>query len=197
MVVLLSPLVPRCTRVHCARIGPRPLALSAKASVHDALLDVVPASEVDALPDRFVVFSDLHVQRSTLPVCLRVLRRVAEEAKARSAGVICLGDFWHAGGILHTRQLNAILTELRSWGTDTPLLMIPGNHDQAMRGDPSPLLHALTPLSLGGTRVRVFSRPTLLGDALWVPYGTSAVQLRAACDEAVATRASAGAALVP
>jgi hypothetical protein len=33
-------------------------------------------------------------------------------------------------------------------------------------------------------RVRVFSRPTLVGDSLWVPYGTDAQQLRAACERA-------------
>ena len=128
------------------------------------------------------------MQRSTLPVWLRVLRKVAEEARARSAGVICLGDFWHAGGLLHTRQLNAVLAELDAWGPEMPVIMIPGNHDQAMRGDPSPLLHALTPLAKGRKGVRVFSRPTLLDNALWVPYGTSAAQLRAACDAATALR---------
>ena len=149
---------------------------------------MLPASEANALPSQFALFTDLHVQRSTLPVCLRVLRKVAEEARARSAGVICLGDFWHAGGLLHTRQLNAVLAELDAWGPEMPVIMIPGNHDQAMRGDPSPLLHALTPLAKGRKGVRVFSRPTLLDNALWVPYGTSAAQLRAACDAATALR---------
>ena len=67
------------------------------------------------------------------------------------------------------------------------MLMIPGNHDQAMRGDPSPELHALTPLGLAlAGNVHVFSRPTLLDDALWAPYGTSEAQLEAACAEAAA-----------
>ncbi|KOO28335.1 hypothetical protein Ctob_004649 [Chrysochromulina tobinii] len=69
-----------------------------------------------------------------------------EHWQSRDAGIICLGDFWHAGGMLHTRQLNRILDEIRRW--DMPVLMIPGNHDQAMRGNPDPLLHALTPLGL-------------------------------------------------
>ena len=104
---------------------------------------------------------------------------------ASGAGVIFLGDFWHAGGVLQTRALNRILTEIQEWGEDMPMLMIPGNHDQSMRGDPSPLLHALTPLRLSGqSNVRVFSRPTLLGDSLWVPYGTSAEALRNACKSA-------------
>ena len=131
------------------------------------------------LPSKWVVFSDLHVRADTLPLCLQILRSVAAEARSRSAGVICLGDFWHSGALLSTRQLNAVLAELNKWGPDLPMLMIPGNHDQAMRGDPSPLLHALTPLAKGRKGVRVFSRPTLLDNALWVPYGTSAAQLRA------------------
>ena len=128
---------------------------------------------VQGLPRRFVLFTDLHVQRSTLPVCEQVLRKVAAEAQARSAGVLCLGDFWHAGGVLHTRQLNRVLAEIQSWGEETPMLMIPGNHDQAMRGDPSPELHALTPLGLAlPGNVHVFSRPTLLDDALSGPART-------------------------
>ena len=154
-----------------------------------ACLHVLDESEVASLPQRFVLFTDLHVQRSTLPVCVQLLRKVATEAHARSAGVICLGDFWHAGGVLQTRALNRVLSEIRGWGEGTPLLMIPGNHDQAMRGDPSPLMHALTPLGLAGSgpgSVRVFSEPTLLGDSLWVPYGVSADALRAACEDGAA-----------
>jgi hypothetical protein len=81
-------------------------------------------------PRRWVLFTDLHVQKDTLPTCVRVLRRVAAEAQSRDAGIICLGDFWHAGGMLHTRQLNRILDEIRRW--DMPVLMIPGNHDAAL-----------------------------------------------------------------
>ena len=94
-------------------------------------LRVIDDAEVEALPQRFVLFTDLHVQRSTMPVCMQLLRKVAAEAHARDAGVICLGDFWHAGGVLQTRALNSVLAEIRSWGAHTPLLMIPGNHDQA------------------------------------------------------------------
>ena len=157
--------------------------------VGSVALDVVSDEELAALPRRWVLFTDLHVQRNTLPICLALLRRVADEARARSAGIICLGDFWHAGGVLHTRQLNRVLDEIRMWGDDTPMLMIPGNHDQAMRGNSDPLLHALTPLALARpSSVRVFSRPTQLGDSLWVPYGTTALELRAACAEAAAAR---------
>ena len=145
------------------------------------------------LPSKWVVFSDLHVRADTLPLCLQILRSVAAEARSRSAGVICLGDFWHSGALLSTRQLNAVLAELNKWGPDLPMLMIPGNHDQAMRGDPSPELHALTPLGLAlPGNVHVFSRPTLLDDALWAPYGTSEAQLEAACAEAAAACAPSG-----
>jgi hypothetical protein len=48
----------------------------------------------DRLPSSWVVFSDLHVSRATLAVCLRVLAAVREEAARRGAGVIFLGDFW-------------------------------------------------------------------------------------------------------
>ena len=121
-----------------------------------------------ALPARWVVFSDLHVRQQSLPTCLAVLRRVSAEAAARDAGVICLGDFWHAGALLSTRQLNAVLAELSSWcadGAGPPVLMIPGNHDQAMRGNPAPELHALTPLAAAlPDNLAVFSSPTLVGN---------------------------------
>ena len=72
---------------------------------------------VAGLPRRWVVFSDLHVRQDTLPVCLQLLRTVADEARARAAGVICLGDFWHASGVLSTRQLTAVLSELHGLTT--------------------------------------------------------------------------------
>ena len=42
-----------------------------------ACLHVLDESEVASLPQRFVLFTDLHVQRSTLPVCVQLLRKVA------------------------------------------------------------------------------------------------------------------------
>ncbi len=150
-----------------------------------ARYDGSPGAE---LRDRWVVFSDLHVRQQSLPTCLAVLRTVKAEAAARDAGVICLGDFWHAGALLSTRQLNAVLAELSSWcadGAGPPVLMIPGNHDQAMRGNPAPELHALTPLARAlPDTLRVFSRPTLVGDSLWLPYGVPEPAVRAACDAA-------------
>ena len=181
---------PLCFLASLARPAGRRLASLASASEPESRssLDCFPATAADKLPRNWVLFTDLHVQHSTLELCLEVLRRVAREASARGAGIICLGDFWHAGGTLHTRQLNLVLDELRKW-RDIPVLMIPGNHDQAMRGNPHPLLHALTPLQLAlGPAMHVFSRPTLLRDSLWLPYGTSAAELAAASGEAGALR---------
>lgn len=166
-------------------IGVRHTAPRAAIFLHALPLQQLDDAEVASLPSKWVVFTDLHVQRSTLPVCVQLLRKVAAEAQARGAGVICLGDFWHAGGMLQTRALNLVLSEIQAWGDETPFLMIPGNHDQSMRGDPNPLLHALTPLRLARqSSIRVFSQPTLLGDSLWVPFGTSAEELRTACESA-------------
>lgn len=96
------------------------------------MIDIVPQQIASELPRKWVIFSDLHVRRDTLSTCLRLLQKVASEARERSAGVACLGDFWHGGSVLSTSQLNLILTELSSWGDTLPLIMIPGNHDQAM-----------------------------------------------------------------
>jgi hypothetical protein len=50
-----------------------------------------PPSDLWSQPQRWVVFSDLHVSPRTRGVCLEVLRRVEEEANARAAGVLFLG----------------------------------------------------------------------------------------------------------
>ena len=173
-----APLLSRSLPLHSC-------AVRACTREEGTLVDHVPPSKASRLPRQWILFTDLHVQKDTLPYCLELLRRVADEARSRSAGVICLGDFWHAGGILHTRQLNQVLQEVRGWGEQIPLLMIPGNHDQAMRGNPDPLLHALTPIGLASPgSVHIFSRPTLLEDSLWVPYGVTAAEMRVACAHA-------------
>lgn len=41
----------------------------------------------------------------------------------------CVGDFWDRRGDLPVIPLNNIQQEMASW-QDTPLLMLPGNHDQ-------------------------------------------------------------------
>ena len=142
-----STSVPARRLLKRTRSPPAPMVIMTRAIVHprhhppraslrteQLALRVIDDAEVKVLPKRFVLFTDLHVQRSTMPVCVQLLRKVAAEAHARDAGVICLGDFWHAGGVLQTRALNSVLAEIRSWGANTPLLMIPGNHDQLSLG---------------------------------------------------------------
>lgn len=57
-----------------------------------------PRSEVFNQVERWVVFSDLHVSRKSLEPCLEVLQKVHQEAQARDAGILFLGEgagFWH------------------------------------------------------------------------------------------------------
>ena len=61
----------------------------------------------DRLPASWVVFSDLHVSRASLAVCLNVLAAVRAEAERRRAGIIFLGDFWQDRGSLRIEPLNA------------------------------------------------------------------------------------------
>lgn len=63
--------------------------------------------------DRWVVFSDLHVTHDTCEVCIEVLRRVHEEAVARDAGILFLGDFWHFKEDLPVRPLNQVTPHQR------------------------------------------------------------------------------------
>ncbi|KAL1503956.1 hypothetical protein AB1Y20_010374 [Prymnesium parvum] len=164
--------------------------LASRAAPARGMLQVVPGEAYDtvhadscaSLPSRWVVFSDLHVREDTLPACLAILSQAAAAARERQAGVAFLGDFWHSGATLSTRQLNQVLAALLSWGDGIPLVMIAGNHDQVRRGEQHAQLHALTPLQLARPRsTAVFSRATRLGDSLWAPYGTTAAQIAAAC----------------
>ena len=136
--------------------APTSASLSSSPSLH-----IIADDAAAALPSQWVVFSDLHVRQETLPVCLELLRQVEAAAHAhatsgRPAGVIFLGDFWHSGSMLSTRQLNLVLSALGGWCRSIPVLMIPGNHDQAMRGNPEPMLHALTPFELSLPNVQVY-----------------------------------------
>ena len=47
-----------------------------------------------ALPQRWLVFSDLHVSHRTRGTCMAVLERVHEEAARRAAGILFLGGCW-------------------------------------------------------------------------------------------------------
>ena len=53
----------------------------------------------DALPQRWLAFSDLHVSHKTRATCLAVLHRVHEEAACRGAGILFLGGFRVAGRV--------------------------------------------------------------------------------------------------
>eukprot|EP00960_Hanusia_phi_P030134 748400-Hanusia_phi.AAC.12 len=130
-------------------------------------------STLSRTPDKWIVFSDLHVSRNSLETCLHVLGRIHHEASIRNAGVIFLGDFWHEKGVLRVDALNSILLALSNW--TVPVLALPGNHDQATFDGET---HALTPLGLVLSAGRIISKPSVLLGALWVPYTRSADTFR-------------------
>ena len=134
-----------------------------------------------ALCQKWVMFSDLHVNRKSCAVAMEVLRKVHATALAEDAGIIFLGDFWHARGALPVEPLVDALTEIGTWSV--PTVMIPGNHDQVTVGGE---LHALTPLEkCNPTNVKVFTKPTLWRNALWLPYRRDQRVLKEAVAEAV------------
>ncbi|GMH42164.1 hypothetical protein BSKO_10083 [Bryopsis sp. KO-2023] len=128
----------------------------------------------------WVVFSDLHVTKRTLPACIETLRIVRQEAEERGAGVLMLGDFWHHKGSLPVEPLNAVLSELRPW--NFPMLMLTGNHDQV---DLKGYLHALVPLAAGCPNVHVFDEPTSFMDAVFLSYHSDSVLLAAMMEKLV------------
>jgi len=130
-------------------------------------------STLSRTPDKWIVFSDLHVSRNSLETCLHVLGRIHHEASIRNAGVIFLGDFWHEKGVLRVDALSSILLALSNW--TVPVLALPGNHDQATFDGET---HALTPLGLVLSAGRIISKPSVLLGALWVPYTRSADTFR-------------------
>mmetsp|Transcript_14510 Transcript_14510/g.21180 ORF Transcript_14510/g.21180 Transcript_14510/m.21180 type:complete len:559 (-) Transcript_14510:19-1695(-) len=155
----------------------------------DSIVEVV-----DTCPESFnncsewIVFTDLHVRRSTIQTCLQVLRYVHEQAVRREAGVVFLGDFWHSRGDLPVEPLNLVLEEFSRW--TQPMIMISGNHDQvSFDGE----VNALEPIALasGKDRVMVFSKPTLFLDALWVPFRRNEAELQKALDSKHAASAKA------
>ncbi|BBN06555.1 hypothetical protein MPTK1_3g22150 [Marchantia polymorpha subsp. ruderalis] len=113
----------------------------------------------------WVVFSDLHVSRRTLDSCLQTLKAVHAEASSRDAGIIFLGDFWHARGALPVELLNVVVTELAKWSR--PAIFIPGNHDQVNMGGQ---MHALMVLGAVNPLIRVFDEPAEFLGALWLPF---------------------------
>jgi hypothetical protein len=117
------------------------------------------------LPKEWVIFSDLHVSRSTLTTCLEVLDRVHAEALKRNAGVIFLGDFWHERGVLRVEPLNSVLDAFSRWRV--PLIAIPGNHDQTSLDGST---HALDPIRFALPSARIITEPVVMFGALWMPY---------------------------
>ncbi|XP_004342915.2 hypothetical protein CAOG_07842 [Capsaspora owczarzaki ATCC 30864] len=119
----------------------------------------------------WIIFSDLHVRTSTLDVCRRVLQFVHQKAVKHNAGVLFLGDFWdtvHSTGSLNVQLLEQVTQMMRSvWSPETPLVMIPGNHDQS---NVDGLRHGLHALETVFPFVAVFSHPIILRGALWMPY---------------------------
>ena len=82
-----------------ARARSRSRATSSPESALDVLSDDA-LGPAHAAARRWIVFSDLHVNRKTAPVAMEVLRRVHDAALSRDAGVVFLGDFWHARGAI-------------------------------------------------------------------------------------------------
>lgn len=165
------------------RADPDPAANPSVAAASGPPVDILAD---DALgPDharvrRWVVFSDLHLNRRTSRVCVDVLEAVHREAVARDAGIAFLGDFWHARGAIPVEPLIEALNAIRSW--TRPCVMIPGNHDQVTAGGE---VHALTPLAAANpSRVKIISRPTVWRNALWLPYRRDASVVKNAVEAA-------------
>ena len=165
------------------RADPDPAANPSVAAASGPPVDILAD---DALgPDharvrRWVVFSDLHLNRRTSRVCVDVLEAVHREAEARDAGIAFLGDFWHARGAIPVEPLIEALNAIRSW--TRPCVMIPGNHDQVTAGGE---VHALTPLAAANpSRVKIISRPTVWRNALWLPYRRDASVVKNAVEAA-------------
>ena len=165
------------------------------AVARDAGTPSVPAPPLTVLADdhfgpahaaakRWIVFSDLHVSRRTAPVAMEVLRAVHDEAEARSAGVVFLGDFWHARGAIPVEPLIDALEIFRAWRV--PTVMIPGNHDQVTAGGET---HALAPLRAANpAMIAIVSSPAAWRGALWLPYRRDPATLRDAVNHAATLR---------
>lgn len=133
----------------------------------------------------WVAFSDLHLSAATQAVAIEVLERVHEEALRRDAGVIFLGDFWHHRGMLPVAPLNAAVQVFSRWRQ--PTIMLTGNHDQVSVGG---TVHSLNAIAAAAPRglVKVVGEPSMLLDALWLPYRRRTEELDAALALAAAAQ---------
>ncbi|KAK4529955.1 hypothetical protein CCYA_CCYA03G0812 [Cyanidiococcus yangmingshanensis] len=140
-----------------------------RASPSMAVTTTTPSTVRGALLPctRYVVFSDLHVELNRLDTCLQVLEHVHQVACANGAGIVFLGDFWHVRGSIPVICLNRVLEAVQRF--TRPVLMIPGNHDQVTICGRE---HALVPVAaaMPPGLAHVIEQPTVLFDALWLPY---------------------------
>eukprot|EP00236_Picocystis_salinarum_P001690 CAMPEP_0183827234 /NCGR_PEP_ID=MMETSP0807_2-20130328/2138_1 /TAXON_ID=88271 /ORGANISM="Picocystis salinarum, Strain CCMP1897" /LENGTH=1066 /DNA_ID=CAMNT_0026072391 /DNA_START=63 /DNA_END=3263 /DNA_ORIENTATION=- len=134
--------------------------------------------------ERWIAFSDLHVSRRTIETCAKVLQKVHEEAMDRNAGVLFLGDFWHARGSLPVEPLNEVLDVFRSW--TCPTIMISGNHDQVNIGGD---VHALKPIEAASDFIKVIDQPTHFLGALFLPYRRNGGEIQESINSAARPKA--------
>ena len=116
-----------------------------------------------------LLFSDLHLSKSTYETCMKVLRRVHKEADARGCVVGFLGDFFdkvHSRGTLPVNILNELM---RFFETEwhVPMIMIPGNHDYF---DAAETEHGLTPFGYASKHITIYNEPVVINRQLWVPW---------------------------
>lgn len=116
-----------------------------------------------------LLFSDLHLSKSTYKTCMKVLRRVHKEADALGCTVYFLGDFFdkvHSRGTLPVNILNELM---RFFETEwhVPMVMIPGNHDYF---DAAETEHGLTPFAYASKFITIYDDPVVVNRQLWVPW---------------------------
>lgn len=116
-----------------------------------------------------LLFSDLHLSTKTFDTCMKVLRKVHQEAKKHNVPVGFLGDFFdhvYNKGTLPVDVLNALLLFFSTeWSV--PMVMIPGNHDYF---DASETEHGLTPFKYASKYITIIDEPTVLHNRLWIPW---------------------------
>ncbi|KAI0558256.1 Calcineurin-like phosphoesterase [Gracilaria domingensis] len=154
-------------RIHAPLCFRRPRARELRRHVCTAHLKHVETPASLRGKDRFLVLSDLHVKRESLETCLQVLSFAHNEALKRGTAVVFLGDFWHARGNLPVEPLNAVLESFSKW--KVPLIMIPGNHDLITRSGHGVSLVPIA-TTVGDDNCLLITRPSLVFDALFLPY---------------------------
>lgn len=159
------------------------LATTSDSNKAAAVINTIhlPTSSPIAQCKKWIIFSDLHVRAASIDTCEQVLDAVHEQALAKSAGIIFLGDFWHVRGALSVDLLNRVLKSFRQW--TQPVIMIPGNHDQVTLGG---MVHALEPLryAFDSEKMLLIDEPSFCLNALWIPYRRSADLMRSILSQA-------------